>query len=205
MDWFAQIASADTEQSKAIIRLAAEYANSLKTSEWTADRNSYVYGRDYIRPTLKIIPDRDGELCCPDDIWLARPDQSAPNQHFVADELVNDSEIQPILLKTLEVRDLLEGNLLELLEQSIKEHIERESTGRSARRDWSGLWQILRSARPEDREAFATTYKGQVRIRRQDGTWQHPYAVLLPGEIVPTTDPDERKPQDAGRSRLPSR
>ena len=191
-DWFAQIASADTEQAKAVIRLAAEYASSLKRSEWTADRNSYVYGREYIRPTLKIIPDRDGELRCPDDIWLARPDQSAPNQHFVADELVNDSEIQRILLKTLEVRDLLEGNLLELLEQSIKEYIERESNGRSARRDWSGLWQILRSARPEHQKAFADEHKGQVRIRRQDGTWQYPYAVLLPGEIVPTTDPDQK-------------
>jgi superfamily II DNA or RNA helicase len=191
-EWFAQIASTDTEQAKAVIRFAAEYARSLREDEWSRDPSSKVWRSEYIRPTLKIIPDRDGQLRCPDDIWLARPDQSAPDQHFVTDELVNDSEIQRILLKTLEVRDLLEGNLLELLEQAIKEHIEQERKTRSAYRDWSGFWQILRSARPEHQKAFADEHKGQVRIRRQDGTWQYPYAVLLPGEIVPTTDPDQK-------------
>jgi hypothetical protein len=194
-DWFAQIASVDTEHAKAVIRLAAEYANSVKRDDWSKNPSSNVWRSEYIRPTLKIIPDREGKLRCPDDIWLARPGQSAPHRHFVADELSEDPEIQRILLTTFEVRSLLEDNWLPILKQAVDEHTGQERKYRSAYQDWSAFWQTLRSARPQDQKAFADEYKGKVRIRRQDGTWQYPYAVLLPGEIVAAADPesDNRK------------
>lgn len=189
-DWFAEVASADTEQAEALIRLAADYASGVKRNEWTKDPTSNVWGREYIRPTLKIVPDRGRQLRCPDDIWLARPGQSVPDRYFVADALVSDPEIRQILRNTLEVRSLLEDDWLPILRQAIEEHIEQERKYQSAYRDWSGFWQTLRSARPRDQKAFADEYKAKVRIRRQDGTWQYPPAVLLPGEIVPATDPD---------------
>ncbi|WP_082673894.1 DEAD/DEAH box helicase [Thiohalocapsa sp. ML1] len=191
-DWFAQIASADADQAMAVIRLAADYADSLKKNEWTTDRSSYPYGRDDIRPTLKIIPDRDGQLRCPDDIWLARPDQSLPGRHVVADDLANDAEIRRILLTTFEVRSLLDDNWLPMLKQIVGDLIKDDRRVRLTKRDWSALWQSLRSARPEDRRVFAEEYKGRVRVLRQDGSWQYPYSVLLPGEIISATDPDEQ-------------
>ncbi|WP_295623071.1 DEAD/DEAH box helicase [uncultured Lamprocystis sp.] len=184
VEWFAAVAAPGTAQAKAVILLASDYASSLKTGEWRS-----------VRQTLKIVPDRDGKLRCPVDIWLARADQSARDRHFVADALIGDQAIRQILCKTLEIASLLEDNWLPILEQAIKERIEEERKFRYTGWDWTGFWQILRSARPEDQAAFAAKYKGRVRILRQDGTWQYPYAVLLPGEIVsPTeTDPENRK------------
>jgi superfamily II DNA or RNA helicase len=191
-DWFAQIASADADQAMAVIRLAADYADSLKKNEWTTDRSSYPYGRDDIRPTLKIIPDRDGQLRCPDDIWLARPDQSLPGRHVVADDLANDPEINRLLLTTLEVRSLLGNDWLPMLKQIMGELVNNDRGIRITPRDWSALWKTLRSARPEDRRTFAEEYNGRVRILRQDGSWQYPYSVLLPGDIISATDPNEQ-------------
>lgn len=182
----------------AVIRLAADFADSLKKSEWTTDRNSYPCGRDDIRPTLEIIPDRDGQLRCPDDIWLARPDQSLPDRHVVADDLANDPEINRLLLTTFEVRSLLDNDWLLMLKQVMGELVKNDRgiritlKDRITPRDWSALWKTLRSARPEDRKIFAEEYKGRVRIRRQDGSWQYPYSVLLPGDIISATDPNEQ-------------
>uniref|UniRef100_UPI0025EA3235 sacsin N-terminal ATP-binding-like domain-containing protein n=1 Tax=uncultured Thiodictyon sp. TaxID=1846217 RepID=UPI0025EA3235 len=180
--WFAKIAAGGEEQAKAVILLTSDYANNLKRGEWPS-----------VRQTLKVVPDRNGALRCPDDIWIASAEQSAQDRHFVADALVRDEVIRRILRKTLGVRSLLNDNWLPILEQTIKDLIEQERTYGSDSRDWNGFWQTLRNARPQDQAAFAAKYKGQVRVRRQDGTWQYPYALLLPGEIVPATDPENRK------------
>ncbi|WP_295433700.1 DEAD/DEAH box helicase family protein, partial [uncultured Thiodictyon sp.] len=176
--WFGEVASTDIDTAKLVLTLARDFPQSCNEDEWNR-----------IRPRLKIIPSRDECLCNPEQIVVARQDQVVPDQPCVEDALVSDQVTSDILVQVLRVKSILDDDWRLVIEQALS-----AATGaglEASDEPWRRFWRTLRCAAEGDRKAFAEEHRELIRVRREDGAWQYPNAVLLPGRIVNETDPDQ--------------
>jgi hypothetical protein len=176
--WFEEIASTHIDTAKSVLTLARDFAQSRKADEW-----------NWMRPRLTIIPSRDDRLCNPDKIVIGRQDQVVPDQPCVADALVSDKVSLNILAQVLCVKSILDDDWRLVIEQALSAATGAGSEASDEK--WRSFWETLRCAAEGDRVAFAKKRREDIRVRRQDETWQSPDAVLLSGRIVSETDQAE--------------
>lgn len=173
--WFEDIATTEAEAAKGVITLAGDCAQVLKPAEWNRDRAD-----------LQIILTRDGNLAMARDVFLALPHQHVPGQQFVADELVADSRVRDILVQDIKVRNLLEGRWRPVIEQALSNALDNPSAV-----TWGDFWRTLRCADENERRSIVTENRSRIHIRRRDGSWQYPDAVLKSGRVVSAGNEDE--------------
>ncbi|HYN78384.1 MAG TPA: hypothetical protein VES73_11390 [Lamprocystis sp. (in: g-proteobacteria)] len=178
-DWFGEIASAEIESKKAAIGLAKAFNQAVKPYSWQS-----------ARPTLKIIPSREGTLYCPDDIVVAASGQDVPGRPAAADELTADENSRGTLIDILGVKSVLAEDWRPIIDQALQAAVQSGSDA-----DWRTFWRTLRCASADQQVQFAWDHSSSVLILCEDLIWRHPDAVLLPGRVVSAND-SERKNLD---------
>ncbi len=167
-EWFQEIATIATTDTKAVVALAAEYAGKREPYKWNEER-----------PTLAIIPSESGQLCKPDQLIIPPHGITLAGRECVAAALLDDPDTLRVLIDVFRVNRLDDAGWRGLLEQDFD------------KKRWPSLWETLRSAPNIIGEAFLNDRRDKICVCRRDGQWMLPEQTLLPGEIVADDDPEE--------------
>ena len=175
-EWFAAVASADTDKAIQVLKLAEAHEKDCKPDEWRP-----------IRSLLAIIPSDTGQLLTASQAVFAPEGTHVPDgRHPVARALCGNAEAKRILADVMKVRPLDDSVWLEVLSE-IMEGVpsypaEAEDAG------WRAFWMKLRVAPPSVRDEFIQQNDYSIRVRRRDGEWVSADEVLLPGSLVSLED-----------------
>lgn len=174
--WFAAVASTQAAKAVEVLKLAENYKDDCKGSEW-----------DYqVRPKLAIIPTDDGKLVTASQAVFAPEGTHVPDgRHPVARALSENAEAKRILTEVMKVKPLDDG----VWETVLDEAFPRQNSGEPpSDGKWRTFWSLLRSAPETVRNRFASRNANRIRVRRRDGQWVSPSEVLFPGTLVSADD-----------------
>ena len=170
--WFADVASVELSKAVQVLKLAETYSNDCTKMEWDKDRT-----------LLAIIPSDNGQLLTANQVVLAPEGTRVPDgRHPVAQALCGDAEAKRILQEVMRVKPLDDS----LWEAMLREALPYWSS--TFDQQWCSLWAILRAAPQNVRQQFVAKNISEIRVRRRDGTWVVPDALLLPGVLVSPSD-----------------
>ena len=175
--WFDMVASAEAEAALGVLQLAESFSTDVKPDEWRRTR-----------PDLAIIPTQSGKLVTASGAVLAPEGVSVPDREAVAADLLANAEarrtLKVVLLVSEPDEQLWQSMLAEALNRIAYRHPEADEAG------WQEVWTRLRLAPEGVRRAFLDSRKNEIRVRRRDGRWAQVTDVLLPGALVPESDPE---------------
>lgn len=171
-NWFAAVASAETDRAIQVLKLAEAYEKDCKSAEW-----------EPIRPVLAIVPCGDGILLTPNQAVFAPEGAHVPDgRHPVAKELCENPEAKRILTDVLKVKPLDDSVWSQVLAEALRNvpSYPRDAMAQG----WEVFWSRLRQAPGTVRDRFLRSNSRQIRIRRCDGSWVVGDEVLLPGDLI---------------------
>ncbi len=173
-DWFAVVASTQTERAVQVLELAEAFENDCKPVEWSC-----------VHPELEIIPGQGGKLVTANRAVFAPAEVNIPGREVVAASLSEVPEARRILANVMKVKELDDKVWSEVLREAL--NVPRYPT-EAWDNGWAVFWRRLRSAPESVRKQFASLHRNQIHVRRRDGEWVNVDSVLLPGALVDADD-----------------
>ncbi len=175
--WFGKVAATEPEAALGVLQLAESFSNDVKPGEWSQ-----------VRPTLAIIPTQSGELVTTDRVVLAPEGVSVPDRESVAVGLLSSAEARRLLKEVMSVNEPDDQLWRTILSEALS-NIRYRQPG-SDESEWLAFWARLRLAPEGVCIAFLDSNKRTIPVRRRDGRWVKATDVLIPGTLVPDSDPE---------------
>ncbi|MBD3373006.1 MAG: DEAD/DEAH box helicase [Candidatus Coatesbacteria bacterium] len=175
-EWFAAVASVETNKAIEVLTLAVDYKKQCKTVSWS-----------YERQELEIIPIQNGQLVSPDVAVFAPEEVEIPEGRFAVKEVLAENEEANELLRELGVRELNEEEWINLLNQRAPDICYRKYDYYNTDNSWNPFWALFRRA-PQKIVQKYIEKNSWIRVKRKDGKWVIADNTLLPGRVIEKND-----------------